>query len=53
MLLTIVGMIYSGGVGWSDIVGIIVLGGSGIGAGLTEVRLRFSLAMFAPKRTLE
>ena len=43
VLLSVAGMIYSGGVGWSDIVGIIVLGGSGIGAGLTEVRLRFSL----------
>ena len=43
VLLSVAGMIYSGNVGWADIVGIIVLGGSGIGAGLTEVRLRFSL----------
>ena len=54
VLLNVAGMIYSGNVGWADIVGIIVLGGSGIGAGLTEVKLRFLvLVMFAPKRTLE
>ena len=45
VLLTVAGMIYSGNVGWADIAGIIVLGGSGIGAGLTEVRLRFSLVI--------